>query len=186
MKFSAEKVLQISLILFLFASFSNAQSGHSARNITSADGTILSVVARRTDDSTEPIKTENLYLYENGIEQRIQKFHLMIHRLRESSCLWIIHKLFLQLLMTLKKATMEFAYEIFDGDQLFVIAYDTKAEIIQEWTDDAKKIETSLGTFRKQGNSYLFDAIDVTVDEVLAASDARNAKNGNRRLSVTD
>lgn len=55
----------------------------------------------------------------------------------------------------LKAAVMEFAYEIFDGDQLFVLAYDEKAEIIQEWTDDAKKMEKSLATFRKKGNPYL-------------------------------
>ena len=62
---------------------------------------------------------------------------------------------------------MEFAYEIFDGDQLFVIAYDEKPEIIQEWTDDAKKMEASLATFRKKGNPFLFDAISSTVSEVL-------------------
>ncbi|MFN2501816.1 MAG: hypothetical protein ABR530_07385, partial [Pyrinomonadaceae bacterium] len=56
---------------------------------------------------------------------------------------------------------------IFDGDQLFVIAYDEKAEIIQEWTDDAKKLEASLATFRKKGNPYLFDAIDISLKEVL-------------------
>jgi Ca-activated chloride channel family protein len=67
----------------------------------------------------------------------------------------------------LKRATMEFAYEIFDGDQLFVIGYDEKPEIIQEWTDDAKKLETSLATFRKQANPYLFDALNLTIDEVL-------------------
>ena len=62
---------------------------------------------------------------------------------------------------------MNFAYEIFEGDQLFVIAYDEKAEIIQEWTDDAKKMEVSLGTFRKKGNPNLFDALDVSVKEIL-------------------
>ena len=62
---------------------------------------------------------------------------------------------------------MEFAYEIFDGDQLFVIAYDEKPEIIQEWTDDAKKMEASLATFRKKGNPFLFDALSSTVGEVL-------------------
>lgn len=66
----------------------------------------------------------------------------------------------------LKKAVMEFAYEIFDGDQLFVVAYDEKAEIVR-WTDDAKKLETGLATFRKKGNPYLFDAIDATVDQIL-------------------
>jgi VWFA-related protein len=62
---------------------------------------------------------------------------------------------------------MEFAYEIFDGDQLFILAYDEKAEIIQEWTDDAKKMEASLATFRKKGSPMLFDALDSAVTEVL-------------------
>ncbi|MGI8408851.1 MAG: VWA domain-containing protein, partial [Pyrinomonadaceae bacterium] len=67
----------------------------------------------------------------------------------------------------LKKAAMEFVYEIFDGDQLFVLAFDEKAEIVQEWTDDAKKVEVSLATFRKKGNPFLFDALKSTVSEIL-------------------
>ena len=67
----------------------------------------------------------------------------------------------------LQKAVMEFAYEIFEGDQLYVIAYDEKPEIIQEWTDDSKKMETSLGLLRKKGNPHLFDALSVGVNEIL-------------------
>src|SRR4030095_16851480 len=47
------------------------------------------------------------------------------------------------------------------------IAYDEKPEIIQEWTDDAKKLEASLATFRKKGNPNLFDALHAAVSEVL-------------------
>src|SRR5437868_6576480 len=68
---------------------------------------------------------------------------------------------------SLKKATLEFAYEIFEGDQLFVLAYDEKAEIVQEWTDDAKKMEVSLATFRKKGNPHLFDAMSSSIKEIL-------------------
>jgi len=67
----------------------------------------------------------------------------------------------------LKSAVREFAYEIYDGDQLFIVAYDEKAEILQEWTDDAKKVETALGTIRKKGNPYLFDALQDTVNQIL-------------------
>jgi Ca-activated chloride channel family protein len=166
MKFSVERVWQISFILVIFAAFANAQSRNSAKTITNADGTILSVVASRTNDSKEPLKLENLYLYENGIEQKIKNFsfdpspsRIVLLVDNSQTVPADIEKL--------RKAAMEFAYEIFDGDQLFVIGYDEKAEIIQEWTDDAKKMETSLATFRKQGNPYLFDALDVTVDQVL-------------------
>lgn len=143
-----------------------AQSGHSSRGSSDIEGTVIPVTAWRTDEKKEPIRIESLFLYENGIEQKIKNFSYdpspaRIVLLVDNS----------QTLPTdierLKAATMEFAYEIFDGDQLFVLAYDEKAEIIQEWTDDAKKLEASLATFRKKGNPYLFDALDAASTEVL-------------------
>jgi Ca-activated chloride channel family protein len=166
MKFSVKNFTLTALCLVLFSAFAAAQSRRSAKATTDADGTIVSVTAWRADGKTEPIKPENLYFYENGIEQKIKNFSFdpspaRIVLLVDNS----------QTLPTdiekLKQATMEFAYEIFDGDQLFVVAYDEKPEIIQEWTDDSKKMEASLATFRKKGNPYLFDALNSTISEVL-------------------
>jgi Ca-activated chloride channel family protein len=159
------KIIGMALITPLFAAFVFGQSRHNARG-TDLEGTILAVTASRSDSKTGQIKVEDLFLYENGIEQKIKNFSYdpspaKIVLLVDNS----------QTLPTaveaMKKAAMEFAYEIFEGDQLFTIAYDEKAEIIQEWTDDAKKMEASLATFRKKGNPYLFDALDASVNEVL-------------------
>src|SRR4051812_32291296 len=151
-----------SLVL---ASFVTAQSRRNARG-NDADGTVLSVTASRSDKKTDPIRVEDLSLYENGIEQKIKNFAF-----DPSASKIVILVDNSQTLPTsveaLKAAVMEFAYEIFDGDQLFVLAYDEKAEIIQEWTDDAKKMEKSLATFRKKGNPYLFDAMHSSIKEVL-------------------
>ena len=166
MRFSAKKVWQSGLILLLLMTFANAQSRNSSKATTDTDGTILSVAALRTNGVSEPIKPENLYLYENSIEQKIKNFSFDPSPAR--ILLLVDNSQTVRAdVETLKKATLEFAYEIFDGDQLFVVGYDEKAEIIQEWTDDAKKIETSLATFRKKGNPYLFDALNITANEVL-------------------
>lgn len=158
-------VIYSVLCILIFASFAWAQSRRNARGMDT-EGTILTVTAAREDKKTDPIKIENLFLYENGVEQKIKNFTV------DPSPAKILILVDNSLTLTtsvenMKKAAMEFAYEIFDGDQLFVIAYDEKAEIIQEWTDDAKKMETSLATFRKKGNPYLFDAIDVSIKEIL-------------------
>ena len=141
------------------------QSRHASKG-GDLEGTLLSVTASRTDGKADPIKIENLALYENGFEQKIRNFSYdpspsrIVLLVDNSQTIGAdVDKL--------KKAAMEFAYEIFDGDQLFVIAYDEKPEIVQEWTDDAKKMEASLVTFRKKGNPHLFDAIDSTITEVL-------------------
>ncbi len=154
-----------SLCIMMMAGYAIAQSRHSSR-INDLEGSILSVTASRTDNKTDPIKLENLYLYENGIEQKIK--NLSFDPSPSKIVLLVDNS---QTLPTdtekLKKAALEFAYEIFDGDQLFVVAYDEKAEIVQEWTDDAKKMEASLATFRKKGNPFLFDALDSTIGEIL-------------------
>ena len=147
------------------AIFAFSQSRHSTHAID-ADGVVFSVFASRTDSKTDPIKMDNVAFYENGVEQKIKNFSF-----DPSPARIVILVDNSQTLPTaveaMKKAVMEFAYEIFEGDQLFVIAYDEKPEIIQEWTDDAKKMEASLGTFRKKGNPYLFDALHAAASEVL-------------------
>lgn len=155
-----------AILAALIAASSYAQSGHSARTGADLEGTIITVTAWRTDKKADPIKPEQLFLYENGVEQRIKNFSY-----DPSPAKIVILVDNSQTLPTdvekMKAATMEFAYEIFEGDQLFVLAYDEKAEIIQEWTDDAKKLEASLTTFRKKGNPHLFDALDAASNEVL-------------------
>lgn len=166
MKFSAKNVWLSIFVLLVSFVLTTAQSRHSARSTSNLDGEIISVTAWREGENKEPIRPENVFLYENGIEQKIKNFSFdpsparIVLLVDNSQTLRADTE-------KIKQAAMEFAYEIFDGDQLFVIAYDEKAEIIQEWTDDAKKMETSLATFRKQGNPYLFDALQATMNEVL-------------------
>ena len=162
---SAASAFGTLLCMLLAGIGATGQSRHSAR-ATDTEGTVLSVTAWRTDKKSDPLKAENLFLYENGVEQKIKGLsydpspaRIVILVDNSQTLPADVEKL--------KKATMEFAYEIFDGDQIFVVAYDEKAEIVQEWTDDPKKLEKSLVTFRKKGSPYLFDALGSTVSEIL-------------------
>ncbi len=162
------RLIRVVPLLYLIAatlSGVTAQSRNSAKG-GDLEGTLLSVTASRTDGKADAIKIENLSLYENGFEQKIKNF---AYDPSPSRIVLLVDNS--QTLPAdvekLKRATMEFAYEIFDGDQLFILAYDEKAEIVQEWTDDAKKMEASLATFRKKGSPLLFDALDSAVSEVL-------------------
>jgi Ca-activated chloride channel homolog len=166
MRIAGQKVVALVFVFVFTAMLAFGQSRNNARSTGDFDGTVLTVTAARAGESKDPIKVENLFLYENGIEQKIKNF---AYDPSPSRIVLLIDNS--QTLQTdidaMKKAAMEFAYEIYEGDQLFVVAYDEKPEIIQEWTDDAKKMEASLATFRKQGNPYLFDALSVTTKEVL-------------------
>lgn len=166
-RFSANKIAVLLIVFLLGFTFASAQSRHSVQNPSEAEGTVLSIFAWRAGEKKEPIKAENLFLYENGIEQRIKN---LVYDPSPSRIVLVIDnsQTVRADVEKLKQTAMEFAYEIFEGDQLFTIAYDEKPEIIQEWTDDAKKMEASFATLRKQGNPYLFDALNATVKEVLS------------------
>lgn len=164
---TAAKIGIATILMMLASSFGLAQSRNNTRVSSDLEGTVVSVTAWRTKVSEEPIKVENLRLYENGIEQKIRNFSYDPSPARIVIVVDNSQTLRADL-ESLKNAVMEFAYEIYEGDQLFVVAFDEKPEIIQEWTDDADKMRQSLSTFRKKGNPNLFDALSVSNREILA------------------
>jgi VWFA-related protein len=142
-----------------------AQSGN--RPLANASGGVMvSVIARRDDSKSNPITSKELSIYDNGIEQAIRNFtpdpspsHIVLLVDNSLSIRADVDKL--------EAAAREFAYEIFEGDKLLIVGYDEQAEIVADWTDDAKSIEASLKLFRKKGQPFLFDAIRAVVTEAL-------------------
>src|ERR1043165_9449986 len=113
-------------------------------------GVYLNVVATRDDGSDARITAKDLALYDGGTEQNIQSFVPDPGPAR--IVILVDNSLGLRAdVEKLQKATREFAYEIYEGDKVEVIGYDQNAEIISDWTDDAKKIEAALPEFRKRG-----------------------------------
>lgn len=156
----------LGLLIFTAFSFANAQAGRKPGATGDSGGVTLPLIITREKETNEPVTSEFLGLYENGLEQKIKSLQFdgtpaRIVVLVDNS----------QTLRTdvekMKSAAKEFLYEIFDGDLLFYAAYDEKAEIIHEWTDDAKKVETSLAAFRKKGNPYLFDALGDVLEQIV-------------------
>jgi Ca-activated chloride channel homolog len=158
-------LISLTVIAAIMAGSLTAQSRRSQRS-ADTDGSIFSVTAARAEASADPIRVEDLFLFESGVQQKIKN---LVNDPSPARILILVDnsQTLPATVAKMKEAVMEFAYEIFEGDQIFVIAYDEKPEIIQEWSDDPKKIEKSLEALRKRGNPHLFDAIDAGVSEVL-------------------
>jgi len=142
-----------------------AQSG--TRPLANAAGGVsISVVARRDENRGNPITSKELSVYDNGVEQSIRNFTPDPSPAR--IVLLVDNSLSIRAdVEKLEAAAREFAYEIFEGDKLLIVGYDEQAEIVADWTDDAKSIEASLKLFRKKGQPYLFDAIRAVIQEAL-------------------
>lgn len=154
-------------LLLLLASFLIAagQAGRRTRS-ESESGSTLNVFAIREDNTETPVTSKQIALYDNGVEQTIKSFSPDPSPAR--IVLLVDNSLTIRAdVEKLEQAAREFAYEIYEGDKLLIVGYDEQAEIIADWTDDAKKIEASLKSFRKKGTPHLFDALKAVSEEAL-------------------
>lgn len=155
----------VLLLLLNLSGAAMAQAGR--RQPTSNEGGVLvSIVAHRSDNSQAPITAKQLSVYDNGIEQTIR--NLTPDPSPARIVLLVDNSLTIRAdVEKLERAAREFAYEIFEGDKLLIVGYDEQAEIVSDWTDDAKSIESSLKLFRKKGQPHLFDAATAVLDQAL-------------------
>jgi VWFA-related protein len=143
-----------------------AQAGR--RPVTSNEGGVLVNIVARRDNSSARITAKQLAVYDNGVEQTIRNFTPDPSPAR--IVLLVDNSLTIRAdVEKLEQAAREFAYEIFEGDKLLIVGYDEEAEIVSDWTDDAKSIESSLKLFRKKGQPHLFDATSAVIEQALRA-----------------
>ncbi len=127
----------------------------------------MSVVVKRDDKSAANVNSKQVAVYDNGIEQTIK--NLTPDPSPARIVLLVDNSLTLRAdIDKLERATREFAYEIYEGDQLLIVGYDEEAEIVADWTDNAKSIEAALKGFRKKGQPHLFDALSAVVEQALS------------------
>ena len=159
------KVLLTLVVIGLLSISILAQSGNRP-HANASGGVMIGVVARRDDNKAGPVTSKEVAVYDNGVEQSIRNFTPDPSPAR--IVLLVDNSLSIRAdVEKLEQAAREFAYEIFEGDKLLIVGYDEQAEIVSDWTDDAKAIESSLKLFRKKGQPHLFDAIRAVVEEAM-------------------
>src|ERR1051325_2636580 len=162
---TSSKVLLTLLATATLAISIAGQSGYRP-NANASGGVMVGVIARREDNKPAPITSKELSIYDNGVERSIRNFTPDPSPAR--IVLLVDNSLTIRAdVDKLEQAAREFAYEIFEGDKLLIVGYDEEAEIVSDWTDDAKVIETKLKLFRKKGQPHLFDAIHAVVEDAL-------------------
>src|SRR6266478_1117241 len=165
---SGHRRLLIVFVPSLLAVLAVAILGQAGRRAlsTNTGGVLVAVVAKRDNNSSSQITAKQISVYDNGVEQTIKNFTPDPSPAR--LVLLVDNSLTIRAdVEKLEQGTREFAYEIFEGDKMLIVGYDEQAEIVADWTDDAKSIEASLKTFRKKGEPHLFDALSAVVDQAL-------------------
>lgn len=176
-KAKAVRKLRVAFAFALLFGLVLIAAGQAGRRSTGTgnSGAILNVTALREDNTEAPVTSKQIALYDNGVEQTIKSFSPDPSPAR--IVLLVDNSLTIRAdVEKLEQAAREFAYEIYEGDKLLIVGYDEEAEIVADWTDDAKKIEASLKSFRKKGEPHLFDALRAVSEEALRPLAASNQK----------
>jgi VWFA-related protein len=173
----------LSALLLVLPVLLYAQSG---RNVTSSRRTtVIPLIAQRTGDASKPkpllgggateedkdkiITRNQLEFYDGGVLQKIESLApdpspaRFVILMDNSATLQADVK-------KLAAVPAAFAPEIYEGDKVMVIGYDTKPEIITDFTDDPKELQNTLGLLRKTESPRLFDALNVAMEDVLRPS----------------
>lgn len=157
---------QLSVFSLLLCALALSQAGRRSEQRVNGGGVLINLVARRDDKSGTPISSRQLAVFDNNVQQDIK--NLTRDPAPAHIVLLVDNSLTIRAdVEKLEEAAREFAYEIFDGDKLLIVGYDEQAEIVADWTDNAKGIETALKGFRKKGEPHLFDALSAVADQAL-------------------
>ena len=172
---SYPKVLIVAGLIVAACLAAAGQAGR--RPVNSRDrATSLNIVAVREDGSNAPITSKDLALYDDGIEQSIQNLTPDTGPAR--IVLLFDNSLSLRTdVPKLASVAREFAYEIYEGDQLLIAGFDERAEQLSaDWTDKTKDVEEAVALLRKKGNPHLFDAINDVIEVALRPLSGSNRK----------
>ncbi|HYP02230.1 MAG TPA: VWA domain-containing protein [Pyrinomonadaceae bacterium] len=178
MSYSKISISKLSIAVGLTLAVCLAAAGQAGRRPTNSRErmTMLNVVAAREDGSRVPITSKDLALYDDGIEQNIQNLTPDTGPAR--IVLLFDNSLSLRTdIPRLASVAREFAYEIYDGDQLLIAGFDERAEQLSaDWTDKTKEVEDAVALLRKKGNPHLFDAINDVIEVALRPLTGSNRK----------
>jgi len=170
----------VALWLFCYKDTAIAQSG---RATTAGNrSTVVNVIVQRVEDPNKPksllsgdakkeedekvVPKQAVEIYDGGVRQEIQAFSPDPTPAR--IVVLIDNSLTLQSdVKKLAAVPAAFAPEIYEGDKVMVIGYDTKPEVITDFTDDPKQLQNTLSLLRKTDTPRLFDALNVVMEGVL-------------------
>src|SRR5262245_50285434 len=176
--------LSVSLSLCLSVCLALAAFAQSGRAVVSGRRvTVVNVFAQRVEDPNKPrsllsgdslkkeedekiIPKQAIEFYDGGVRQQIQAFSPD----PTPSRIVVVTDNSLTLQTDTKKLASvpaAFAPEIYEGDKVMVIGYDTKPEIITEFTDDPKQLQSTLSLQHKTDTPHLFDALNTVMEDVL-------------------
>ena len=122
-------------------------------------------VSDRAGRAMTALKKENFKVYENGIEQSVSFFSaeeaptswgLVLDR--SGSMMGMIEDVY--------RAALHIIDEGTEQDEMFIVTFNKRTEIVQDFTSDRHGLENSILGLRADGETALYDAVAFALDHI--------------------
>lgn len=112
------------------------------------------------------LKRSDFSVYEDGVKQQLEYFNTGD---REPISLGIIFDTsgsMIDKIDGVRDAVEHFVKAVSPGDEIFLIRFSSQADLVQDFTDDRRRILSAVDRLRPNGSTALYDAIVMGLDRV--------------------
>lgn len=139
-------------------------------DLVSIDVTVTSGAGGR---SVTGLKAEDFVIYEDGVRQKVSNFSttgafnlvLVIDTSGSTQ----------DQVALMRRAARRFLDEVRPQDRIAVIEFNEKVELLEDLTADRSKIERAIGLLKPGEGTSFYDALQLTIEEVLKPVEGRKA-----------
>lgn len=171
------KILSIFSIVLLFALSGLLSAGQSGKGTGSGRrGETLNVIVHAPEGAK--ISKDDIDLYDSGISQEVESFSKVdagsriVLMIDDSSNLRAESEV-------LQKTIAAVINELYEDDQMMIVAYNEEADILVEMTPDSKAMQGAAAKLRRKGFPFLFDGLIAVADALV-----RQAKTGVEKRAI--
>ncbi len=134
----------------------------------------VSVRDRYNNRSIPSLRQSDFQLYEDGVEQQIEKFEsaeapfslLLLLDVSGST------KSFIDLI---QEASIEFTRQIKPNDSMALAVFNSDVRLAQPFTNDRSQMERAIRRIRSGGGTAFYDALDTSIRDYMAGQEGRKA-----------
>lgn len=151
--------------------------------------TLTATVTDKNGRYRADLKREDFTVYENGAQQKLEYFNTGDRVPMSLGIVFDVSGSMEDKIEGVQDAVEHFVKSVAPSDEIFLIRFSDDADLVQDFTDDKKRILRTIQNLEPQGSTALYDAILLGLQKVSEGKNRKRAllllTDGNDTASTT-
>lgn len=137
--------------------------------------TLTATVTDKNGRYRADLKKEDFTVYENGTEQKLEYFNTGDRVPMSLGIVFDVSGSMEDKIEAVQDAVEHFVKEVAPGDEIFLVKFSDDADLVQDFTDDKKKILRTIQNLEPKGSTALYDAILLGLQKISEGKHRKRA-----------